>query len=64
MPGGDGTGPVGHGPGTGRRLGNIAGNRSGRGIGIPKGGVGKGRRRALGMFFGGKYNPLNWFKKE
>jgi hypothetical protein len=36
MPRGDGTGPDGKGPRTGRSLGRIAGNPSGQGLGQPR----------------------------
>jgi len=43
MPRGDGTGPFGQGPGTGRRMGGCSGRGPGRGMF----GTGRGRRRNL-----------------
>lgn len=54
MPRGDGTGPRGAGPGTGRGLGRRAGNpQGGMGIGSPRGmGRGGGRRSRGGRNLG------------
>lgn len=45
MPRGDGTGPDGKGPRTGRGLGKASGNKMGSGVGQSRGGnAGRGRR--------------------
>jgi len=43
MPNGDGTGPDGKGPKTGRGLGKTSGNEKGSGLGQPRGGNGSNR---------------------
>ena len=63
MPGGNGTGPQGRGPLTGRGMGNCSGNNPpnstayGRGYGTGRGfGAGRGMGRGMGRGFGGGYN--------
>ncbi len=50
MPGGDGTGPTGQGPITGRGMGRAAGRASGQGAGT---GAGRGMGMGAGIGFGG-----------
>ena len=56
MPGGDGTGPTGQGPITGRGMGKSVGRVSGQGAGIGRGtgmGAGRGMGQGAGRGFGG-----------
>lgn len=47
MPRGDGTGPDGKGPRTGRGLGKASGNPQGSGVGKPRGGSGSSKSNQM-----------------
>jgi len=65
MPSGDGTGPVGRGPMTGRAVGYCAGYQipgysNSRGFGVGRGFFGRGRGRGLGRGFWGRGRGFWW----